>query len=235
MNDLKQHAGTTGRTVADLARRNVHLIIALVAAVIFLYLLLEVCAGETMKLDSLAYSLFVEQLRSDSMTSFMQSFTGLLSIPILLVMAIAVAAFAPGRAPGYCVAGNLVGALVLNQLLKSIVQRPRPEGFSLITETGYSFPSGHSMISMAFLGLLIWLIWKYKGDRPLARAWCALLAVIIVLAGASRIYLGVHYASDVLAGFCVSLIWLAFYTHVIAPALLDERKGAPEAKSEDGV
>ncbi len=165
----------------------------------------------------------------------MQGFSGLLDIPVLLVMTIVVAALAPGRAPGTCVAANLAGALVLNQVLKFIVQRPRPEGFRLIAETGYSFPSGHSMISMAFFGLLVWLIWKYGRNRSLARVWCVLLSIVIVMVGVSRIYLGVHYASDVLAGFCVSLIWLAFYTHVIAPALLDERKGAPEAKSEDGV
>ncbi len=220
MSDLKQPIERAGRDVAKLARLNTRLIIVLAAAIVFLCLLEEVAEGEIMKLDSLAYSLFVEQLRCDPMTSVMQGFTGLLDIPVLLVITIIVAALAPGRAPGTCVAVNLACVLVLNQVLKFIVQRPRPEGFRLIAETGYSFPSGHSMISMAFFGLLVWLIWKYGHNRSLARVWCVLLSIVIVMVGVSRIYLGVHYASDVLAGFCVSLIWLAFYTHVIAPALL---------------
>lgn len=150
----------------------------------------------------------------------MKSFTGLLDIPVLLVMTLIVTAFAPGKAPGRCVAANLIGSLVLNVVLKQIIQRPRPDGFRLIAETGYSFPSGHSMISMAFFGLLVWMVWTYEKDRRFRLIWCALFSLIIVMVGVSRIYLGVHYASDVLAGFCVSLIWLAFYTKVVAPAFM---------------
>ena len=100
--------------------------------------------------------------------------------------------------------------LVLNVVLKQIVQRPRPDGFRLIAETGYSFPSGHSMVSMAFFGLLVWMIWVYEKDRLMRNVWCVLMGLVIVMVGVSRIYLGVHYASDVLAGFCVSLVWLGF-------------------------
>lgn len=120
---------------------------------------------------------------------------------------------------------NLALVVVLNLALKAIVQRPRPDGFQLAVESGFSFPSGHSMAAMAFFGLLIWLVWHYKRDRAMRNLCCAAFAVIIVMIGVSRIYLGVHYASDVLAGFCVSLAWLAFYTRVVAPALLAEKPG----------
>ena len=222
LSDPKHRIARLGHAIARLARENTRLIVVLVAAVVFIYLLGEVAEGEIMKLDSLAYALFVERLRTDSATSVMQGFTGLLDIPVLLVMTLIVTAFAPGKAPGRCVALNLVCVLALNQLLKAIVQRPRPDGFRLIAETGYSFPSGHSMISMAFFGLLVWMVWTYEKDRVLARIWSALFSLVIVMVGVSRIYLGVHYASDVLAGFCVSLIWLAFYTRVIAPAFMAE-------------
>ena len=222
LSDPKHRIARLGHAIARLARENTRLIVVLVAAVVFIYLLGEVAEGEIMKLDSLAYALFVERLRTDSATSVMQGFTGLLDIPVLLVMTLIVTAFAPGKAPGRCVALNLVCVLALNQLLKAIVQRPRPDGFRLIAETGYSFPSGHSMISMAFFGLLVWMVWTYEKDRVLARIWSVLFSLVIVMVGVSRIYLGVHYASDVLGGFCVSLIWLAFYTRVIAPAFMAE-------------
>ncbi len=221
--------------VVKLARENARLTIALVAAVVFIYLLGEVGEGEILKLDTLAYNFFVEGLRSDPVTTVMQGFTGLLEIPVLLVMTLIITAFAPGRAPGRCVAVNLLGVLVLNTVLKEIVQRPRPDGFRLISETGYSFPSGHSMVSMAFFGLLVWMVWTYERDRRLRNFLCVAFSLVIVMVGASRIYLGVHYASDVLAGFCVSLIWLAFYTHVIAPAFLAEAKREVQALREAGA
>ena len=206
--------------MAGLARKNALLLVALVAALVFIYLLEEVGEGEIMKLDTLAYRFFVEKLRSDPVTSVMKGFTGLLDIPVLLVMTLIVTAFAPGKAPGRCVAANLIGALALNVVLKQIVQRPRPDGFRLIAESGYSFPSGHSMVSMAFFGLLVWMVWTYEKDKAMRLVWCALFSLVIVMVGVSRIYLGVHYASDVLAGFCVSLLWLVFYTKIVAPAFM---------------
>lgn len=227
MTDTPQRACSLARSMVRLARENLRLLMALAAGLVFLYLLGEVGEGEFMKIDSFAYRLFVETLRNDPLTTVMEGFTGLLDIPVLLVMTLIVTAFAPGRAPGRCVAVNLAGALVLNVVLKHIVQRPRPDGFRLIAETGYSFPSGHSMISMAFFGLLVWMVWTYERDRRLRNTLCVLFSLVIVMVGVSRIYLGVHYASDVVAGFCVSIIWLAFYTKVVAPAFLAEEHVEP--------
>lgn len=213
--------------VLSLLRHNLRMVVIVIAAVIFLWLLDEVAEGEILKLDTLAYRFFVEYLRSDAMTPIMEGFTSLSSVAVILVMALVVACFAPGRAPGRCVCANVIGALVINQVLKFIVQRPRPEGYRLAVETSYSFPSGHSMISMAFYGLLIWMVWKYERDNILRHVWCCLFAFIIVMVGLSRIYLGVHYASDVLAGFCVSLLWLAFFTRTIAPVFMDHEGVEP--------
>ncbi len=215
------------RGVLSYARANVRTLVVLLAALLFVWLLSEVGEGEILKLDTLAYRFFVVTLRSDTLTPVMEGITSLSSVPVILVMALVVAAFAPGKAPGRCVCANVIGALVLNQVLKFIVQRPRPDGFRLAVESGYSFPSGHSMISMAFYGLLIWMIWKYERDDVMRHVWCCLFGLIIVLVGISRVYLGVHYASDVIAGFCVSLIWLVFFTKVIAPAFMDEEHIQP--------
>ena len=155
----------------------------------------------------------------------------LASVVVLAVMAAVIAALAPGKAPGWCVAVNLVCVVALNTVLKYLVQRPRPDGFRLISESGYSFPSGHSMVAMAFFGLLIWMVWRYHRRDVMRVAWCACFGLVIVMVGVSRIYLGVHYASDVLAGFCVSLVWLVFYTRVVAPTFVavDEPRQADDA------
>lgn len=227
--DSKRDALGLAQGVLSYARKNVRTIAVLLAALVFIWLLGEVSEGEIMTLDALAYRFFVVTLRSDVMTPIMEGFTSLSSVAVILVMSLVVAAFAPGKAPGRCVCANVVGALVLNQVLKFIVQRPRPDGYRLAVEISYSFPSGHSMISMAFYGLLIWMIWKYERDDVMRHVWCCLFGLIIVMVGISRVYLGVHYASDVVAGFCVSLIWLVFFTKVIAPAFMDEENVQPRS------
>lgn len=219
---MAEHLAEKGNAFRRLVRENLRLILAAVAACVFIWLLEEVGEGELTKLDAGAYLLFVQNLRQPWLTPYMESISELAQPVVLLVMLLAVEAFAPGRRPGACAAVNLVCAVALNLLLKQLVQRPRPDGFRLIAETGYSFPSGHSMVAMAFYGLLAWMVWHYERDR-FVRWFCVIgFGLVIVLIGISRIYLGVHYASDVIAGFCVSLIWLTLYTKLVVPLMLDE-------------
>ncbi len=124
--------------------------------------------------------------------------------------------------PGRFAAANLVGIVALNYALKEIVQRPRPEGFRLIAETGYSFPSGHSMVAVAFYGFLIWLIIRFEEDRLQRWIWSLALFFVVIMIGISRVYLGVHYFSDVVAGYCVAAVWLVVFTRIIVPAFQPE-------------
>ncbi|MEV4415139.1 phosphatase PAP2 family protein [Catellatospora sp. NPDC049609] len=87
-------------------------------------------------------------------------------------------------------------------------ERPNPPG-QVVAETGYSFPSGHSTSSLLGFALLAWLVCMLTGNRTVwATAWLA-AAGGAVLVGASRVYLGVHYPSDVLGGWTLGLTWLA--------------------------
>ena len=106
---------------------------------------------------------------------------------------------------------NLLVIAILNFVLKLIWMRPRPELDMLIYEDGFSFPSGHSMVSMAFYGYLIYLIYTYVDNRKVKWPLLIFLMLIILLIGFSRIYLGVHYASDVIGGFCFSIVYLFIY------------------------
>lgn len=216
-NEPRRGAREVVRGALSFVRDNVRLLVLLVCTIVFVALLGEVLEGEIMRLDTMAYRLFVETLRSDALTPVVEGITSLASVVVLAVMAAVIAALAPGKAPGWCVTVNLVCVVALNTLLKAVVQRPRPEGFRLVAESGYSFPSGHSMVAMAFFGLLIWMIWRYHKRDAMRIVWCVFFGLVIAAVGMSRIYLGVHYASDVIAGFCVSLAWLAFYTKAVAP------------------
>lgn len=110
---------------------------------------------------------------------------------------------------------NLIIVSVLNVVLKDILQRPRPTEYRIINESGYSFPSGHSMISMAFYGFIIYLTYKYVKNKYIKWGLITLLSILIITIGISRIYLGVHYTSDVLAGFLISISYLILYTNII--------------------
>lgn len=207
-----------------LVRNNLRLVLVVACGAVFLALLEDVLDGELMKLDRAAYWLVVQHMRADWLTPIMESFSALATPVTLLVLLLAVAAFAPGRRPGLCCAANLGLVVLLNQVLKVLIQRPRPEGFRLATVGGFSFPSGHSMVAMAFFGLLVWFVWRYERDRRMRLGLCAAFLLVIVMVGLSRVYLGVHYASDVVAGFCMSVMWLAIYTRVAVPLFLEDER-----------
>ncbi len=99
-------------------------------------------------------------------------------------------------------------SLLLMFCLKFIFQRNRPLTPLLAEAKGYSFPSGHALMSLTFYGLIIFLVWQKEKKTWIKWALTILFALLIIFIGISRVYLGVHYASDVLAGFCVGLMWL---------------------------
>ena len=209
-----------GSRLWRLVVKNRRLIILAACAIVFVALLEDALEGDLSRIDSAAYALIVERLRADWLTPIMEAVSALATPVSLIVLLLVIVAFAPGNRPGACAAANLVLVFLLNQALKFAIQRPRPDGFQLAAEQGFSFPSGHSMVAMAFFGLVVWMVWRYEPDRATRIGCSVAFGAIIVLVGVSRIYLGVHYASDVVAGFCVSLAWLAVYTRVAAPLFL---------------
>lgn len=104
---------------------------------------------------------------------------------------------------------NAIGSLGLNPLVKNIVQRSRPnEAIRMVQESSYSFPSGHAFSSMVAFGCVIVLLILFLKPSALRRVLIVFAFLIILFIGFSRIFLGVHYFSDVLAGFSFGLFWL---------------------------
>jgi undecaprenyl-diphosphatase len=92
--------------------------------------------------------------------------------------------------------------------LKIFFSRPRPDHPVYEAARGFSFPSGHAMSAMTFYGLIVYLVWKNVENRALRWLLTILLVLFIFLIGLSRVYLRVHYASDVMAGYSLGLVWL---------------------------
>ena len=111
-------------------------------------------------------------------------------------------------------AGSL-GTMLLNSIVKHLVQRPRPEGVHLVSEQGFSFSSGHSITSMFFYGLAIWLVWRYVENPRVRGVLTVLLAIPMLLVGPTRIYLGVHYPTDVLAAWCLGFAAIVLTIEII--------------------
>lgn len=99
---------------------------------------------------------------------------------------------------------STISSVVVNTIIKNIVRRPRPSHLRLIIQGGYSFPSGHSMISVCVYGLLIYLVIKNIKNIKLKVTLIIILLLLIFSIGLSRIYVGVHYPSDVLAGYLLA-------------------------------
>lgn len=104
----------------------------------------------------------------------------------------------------------LLGSTLLNNILKFAFQRTRPEAFRIVDAAGYSFPSGHAMVSLCLYGMLAFLIARNIRSRHGQIAVAVAAVLLIGAIGISRIYLGVHYPSDVVAGYTAGATWLAF-------------------------
>ena len=120
----KAGARTTMARFASLVRQNARLVVVAVCAIVFLLILDDVTEAESMRLDRAAYWLIVQHLRTPWLTPVMESFSALATPVSMLVVLVVVAAFAPGKRPGWCCAVNLGLVVLINQVLKFIIQRP---------------------------------------------------------------------------------------------------------------
>lgn len=193
-------------------KKNYKLIILLICVVILVAIMEDIFEKETLFIDLFIYKIIVLTMRNNILTAIFKIITNFGGVYCLIIIAILCAIFIKNKKIAFAIPINLTLITMLNLLLKNIVERPRPIGYRLIDETGYSFPSGHSMISSAFYGLIIYFIWKNVKNIKLKYISCILLALLILFIGISRIYLGVHYASDVLGGFTISIAYLIIFT-----------------------
>jgi undecaprenyl-diphosphatase len=167
--------------------------------------------GALVAFDDATRDWLVER-RSPGLTAVMTACTTIGSSPVLATLAFGIAVWlgvTRRRREALLVGGTTVGALVLSPLLKNIIERARPGDAHLVLVNSWAFPSGHSLTSTAVLGVLTVLASSHLTHRPARAAVVALGVLLIVAVGVSRIYLGVHWPTDVLAGWLIGALWLA--------------------------
>ena len=116
----------------------------------------------------------------------------------------------------------MMNDVILNNVIKVIVKRERPISWFLVEESGYSFPSGHAMAAVCFYGLIIYLLYRSNIKKKYQIGIITFLTILILLIAISRIYLGVHYASDVIGGVVIALIYLVIYVTIIDRKILNK-------------
>lgn len=201
--------------IKEIIVKNLKWIILFIGLIGFFALAEDVFNKEIMNGDIIGYKIVSRFLISDFTTPIAKFITNFGGAIFLITLTITLFILIRNKKIGLSIFSNLVIITILNQLLKRILQRPRPTEYRIIEETGYSFPSGHSMISMAFYGYLIYLIYKYAKNKYIKWTSIILLSILICSIGISRIYLGVHYTSDVLGGFLISISYLIIYISVV--------------------
>ena len=143
-----------------------------------------------------------------SLTVLFRTITHLIDIPVIITWVLIVAFIfyrKQWKMESYLMLGNLTLAGILIVTFKNIYQRPRPEILHLVEEKGFSFPSGHSLAVTIMVGTLIVILSQRIKNTVWRKIVQILLSLYIVSVLVSRIYLGVHYPSDVIASLCVGL------------------------------
>ncbi len=161
-------------------------------------------------IDEKTYELIIK-LMSNGMTNFMLFMSHLGSAITLIILTIGFILLLKNKINSKSIAINLILVFILNRILKFIIARPRPEVLRIVEEKGYSFPSGHSMVATGFYGFLIYLVYKNIKNKKIKYPLIVMLSVLILLIGISRIYLGAHYATDVIGGWIIGIVYLAFF------------------------
>jgi membrane-associated phospholipid phosphatase len=186
------------------------LLIAATALFVFGWLAEEMLEGDTQQFDAFVRTA-VHQFATPSLTRLMQVFSFLGSVAAVTAMsllAVCVSLYFRHTRTAALATITMLGVAVLDLALKHAFHRPRPVAFFGATPNSYSFPSGHALGSFCFYGILAAILaGRAHGWSAKFSVW--ITAVLLVgMIGLSRIYLGVHYPSDVIAGYCAAAVWV---------------------------
>ena len=223
---------TAGRS--RLAALGIALVLGFGAGLVTLYLFAAlattVAEGDTERVDFAVLAWLRE--RQSPILDSVAWYCSLLGSEVLAVLLVLMlGAFAFRRRWGAAVALLLVtvGAQLENNVLKDLFQRARPAPVTgLIPAQAFSFPSGHAMVAAAFYAFMVYLSWRLL--RGWLRVACvAALVLVVLLVGVSRLYLGVHYFTDVVAGYMAGLFWTNAV--VTGGALLTRRRRSADSAS----
>lgn len=193
---------------------NRKIIILTISLILFTIITYAIFNDKINTIDQNIHS-YILNLRNNNLTSILITITNISSAYALIVLSILLLLIMKKKKLPLLISLNLIISFISNQITKQIFTRPRPIGINLIEETGYSYPSGHAMISMAYFGFIAYLIYKYVKNKLIKTILISSIFLLIILIGFSRIYLGVHYLSDIIGGFLLSIAYLMIFINSI--------------------
>lgn len=201
---------------------SLRVLIVLAISTAFLFILIfmanEIVLENETKFDFAVFK-SLDHYRSPFATSVLTFFTFFGSInfllPAYILLSLYFIFFKKNNIRSFNIAAIGLSSGMLLYLVKNIFQRRRPPNPLIANVNGFSFPSGHSFSSFTFVGVLIYLLWETKASLFVKIAGTAVLFFFAAIIAFSRVYLQVHYASDVIAGFCLSFLWLALCIFIL--------------------
>ncbi|WML46028.1 phosphatase PAP2 family protein [Neobacillus sp. PS3-40] len=190
---------------------SIALLLSLISLICFGFMAFFVSSHEIVHFDRTVIS-FITGFESPTLTSTMKVFTFIGSSKTIIILSVLILFFLykvlKHRSELILFLAVIGGANILFFSLKLFFHRARPDLHRLIEVSGYSFPSGHATNAFALYGIFAFLLWRHIPTR-LGRTVLILISIVMILSiGVSRIYLGVHYPSDVIAGYFISGFWL---------------------------
>jgi undecaprenyl-diphosphatase len=190
---------------------SIALIISILSLIVFSFLAFTISAKKIVQFDSAIIS-FVQGFESPGLTTIMKLFSIIGDTPAVIVLSLVVLLFLyfvlKHRTELILFVAAIVGSAILNLILKYFFQRARPDIHRLVEIAGYSFPSGHAMNACTVYTITSFLLWHNISTRTGRTILIIISASMILTIGLSRIYLGVHYPSDIIGGYFASGFWI---------------------------
>jgi len=196
------------------------MLLALFAGALFLFGIVahEVLWEKEEEVDQEVFNFLSAHVISNGLTGFMETvtyFASSLFLQIAYGVVIVIYLIAKNIKRVFEIAAIGLGGYVINYFMKISFQRARPPHPLIDPLQNFSFPSGHATSGFIFYGLLAYLIWKTNIAKPLKIVIASILILFSFLIGFSRVYLRVHYTSDVVAGFCIGFAWLLLTIYLL--------------------
>ena len=190
-------------------RNKYRLLIAGGALICFAFIAYQIATNEVLEFDTVIRE-WVYTLRN-SLTkgilipcTYLGNWQSLVSLALILILIPKTR-----RNIGIPMAITAISSTIIYGIVKALFQRPRPDiALHLIDQGGYSFPSGHSMNGMVFFGILIYLIRKSCNNKMVANTLTVLLSLLVITIGFSRVFVGVHFPTDILGGWSLGIALL---------------------------
>ena len=192
--------------------KNQRILLSICFGVLFFIVMLLVVFGKTSSFERMIYDAIIS-CRNDFFDFYFTTVTKFANTSIIVLVVILFVIIVRNRHALFLVVSS-IDCFLLTIIFKHLIGRSRPTELKLIEQGGYSFPSGHTMFAVCVYGYLFYLAITKIKNKVLKYGVSILLFLVILSIGVSRIYVGVHYASDVLAGYFLALFYLFLFIEI---------------------